>query len=48
MSKQAVHSLVVRFNKLPEGSLEKDRIRLIIQREMENFLKSVNPVFAIS
>ena len=48
MSKQAVHSLVIRFNKLPEGSLEKDRIRVIIQREMEIFLKSDIPVFTIS
>jgi len=34
MSKQDLHSLVVTFNKLPEGNPEKDTLRDVIKKEI--------------
>ena len=48
MSKQTLHSLVVRFNKLSAGNPEKDSLRKIIAQEMENIKSDQTPNFTFS
>ena len=48
MSKQDLHTLIIHFNQLSEGDLEKDRLRVIIKKEMENVLKSNDLIYTFS
>ena len=49
MSQQAFHKMVVKFNRLSEGDPQKDRLRLIIEKEVASRgLKPANPTFSLA
>ena len=49
MRQQAFHKMVVKFNRLSEGDPQKDRLRLIIEKEVASRgLKPANPTFSLA